>query len=79
MSAGARVTVTFLMEYEAGAGTGGGGWGDDCTIGQLRKQANDGAKDAAERVVRAAAEQAKVRLTVQKIGSTSVVLLPDRE
>lgn len=74
MSAGARVNVTFTMEYQEEAGS----WGDDCTVGQLRKQATDGARGMAERVIAAAAEHARVKLTIQKIGAP-IVLLQERD
>lgn len=71
MNAKATVRVTFEMTYEEGT------WGDDCTIGQLRKQAEDGAKSVAQRVCDAAASTAKARLRIISIDKTTAVLLPE--
>lgn len=73
MTARAKVLVTFQLEYQLGS------WGEDCTVAQLRAQAERGAREAADRVVQVATEHAGCRVVLREIDSTTAVLLPENE
>lgn len=66
-----RVTVTFVMEVQAGP------WSDDCLIGQMRQQSLDAAKTAAIRLVEIA-KASRIALHITDIGAPVVVLGQER-
>lgn len=74
MSASVRVTVTFTMEYSAG------NYGDDASLGQIRRQSAEEAEGAARRILHLAMhgeppnglKHQPVRLAIQSISEPIV-------
>jgi hypothetical protein len=68
---GARVLakIVFVLEYDDMQG-----WGDDCTIGQLREQARKDAEQKAQRIIELVQRELKCRLVVQDIAEPWVML-----
>ncbi len=62
-----RVRVTFVMEVESGP------WGDDASLGQIRRDVKRAASEAAQRVVVIAAQE-RVALRLHNIDDERVIL-----
>lgn len=69
----ATVTMTFTLTYQCRSG-----WGDDCTLGQLRKQSLDEAKRIGREAVQLAAEK-NIRLSQPKVVGQVAIDILERE
>lgn len=72
MSHTARVTLTVQMAHDCSA------WGEDCTLGQIRKQAIESAEREALKLI-ALAKKEGVRLQIRLDQSTLQINLPPED
>ena len=72
MSASVRVTLSVRMEHDCAA------WGDDCKLGQLRKQALDSARKEVEKLLLLTRKEG-IKLQIRVDATTLQVNLPPEE